>query len=98
MSFSVVVVNWNSIDDLRECLESLRDQIHRDIEVIVVDNNSSDGSAKMIASEYRDFKLLRQNENLGFAEACNRGIQASTGDWVCLLYTSDAADEEDSVD
>ena len=82
---SIVIVNWNSRDDLRRCLESLRAQTLRDAEIIVVENGSSDGSAAMVASDFAECRLLAQADNLGFAEGCNRGIEASTGDWVATL-------------
>jgi GT2 family glycosyltransferase len=94
MILSVVVVNWNSIADLRHCLESLRAQTHRRLEVIVVDNGSEDGSAEMVGAEFPEVLLLRETENLGFAEACNRGIAASHGEWVAML-NNDAVAEPD---
>ena len=85
MRLSIVIVNWNSRDDLRACLASLAAQTQRDLEVIVVDNGSTDGSVSMVAAEFTACRLLVQPDNLGFAEGCNRGIQASTGEWVALL-------------
>jgi GT2 family glycosyltransferase len=93
MLLSVIIVNWNSRDDLRACLESLGHQTCRDFEVVVVDNGSADGSADMVASQFSHFTLLRESENLGFAEACNRGIRASAGDWVAMLNNDAVADE-----
>jgi GT2 family glycosyltransferase len=94
MLLSVVVVNWNSIDDLRCCLAALRTQTHSELEVIVVDNGSKDGSADMVAAEFPDYLLRRETENLGFAEACNRGIATSRGEWVAML-NNDAVAEAD---
>ena len=94
MRLSVVVVNWNSRDDLRACLASLQRQTHGNLEVIVIDNGSSDASADMVAGEFPAVRLLRQTENLGFAEACNRGIEASGGPWVAML-NNDAVAEPD---
>jgi len=82
---SIVIVNWNSRDDLRGCLSSLAAQTHRDLDVIVVDNGSTDGSASMATAEFPSCRVLPQPDNLGFAEGCNRGIQASTGEWVAML-------------
>jgi GT2 family glycosyltransferase len=92
MLMSVVVVNWNSRADLRDCLLSLYAQTHRELEVIVVDNGSADGSADMVAAEFPDVRLLRETENLGFAEACNRGITASAGEWVAMLNNDAVAE------
>lgn len=85
MLLSVVVVNWNSADDLEQCLEALRQQTHRELEIIVVDNGSTDGSVEMVRAKYPDTVLLAETENLGFAEGCNRGIARSTGPWVAML-------------
>jgi GT2 family glycosyltransferase len=85
MLLSVVIVNWNSIDDLRACLTSLRAQLHTELELIVVDNGSSDGSPAMVQTEFPEVKLLSQTDNLGFAQACNIGIDASRGEWVAML-------------
>ncbi|MBI5535074.1 MAG: glycosyltransferase family 2 protein [Deltaproteobacteria bacterium] len=94
MRLSVVVVNWNSREDLAACLESLQAQTHDDLETIVVDNGSTDGSAQMVRDRFPRCKLLAETENLGFAEACNRGIVASTGPWVAML-NNDAVAEPD---
>jgi GT2 family glycosyltransferase len=94
MLLSVVVVNWNSVSDLRDCLLSLRAQTYRELDVIVVDNGSVDGSPDMVATVFPEVRLLRETENLGFAEACNRGIAASVGPWVAML-NNDAIAEPD---
>jgi GT2 family glycosyltransferase len=92
MRLSVVIVNWNSREDLRACLSSLRSQTHEDLEVIVVDNGSIDSSGDMMEELFPEWKLLRQTANLGFAEACNRGIEASTGEWVAMLNNDTVAE------
>lgn len=92
MRLSIIVVNWNSRDDLRDCLESLRNQTLGDLEVIVIDNGSSDGSGEMVSSEFAEFTLIAEQENLGFAEACNRGIEASRGEWVAMLNNDAVAE------
>ena len=93
MRLSVVVVNWNSREDLEACLASLERQTHRDLEVIVVDNGSVDGSAERVRARFGDVKLIETGANLGFAEACNRGIDASGGEWVAMLNNDAVADE-----
>jgi len=93
MLLSVVIVNWNSRDDLRLCLESLRHQTHRELEIIVVDNGSEDDSVEMTLREYPEVNLIEAGGNLGFAEGCNRGIEASHGEWVAMLNNDTIADE-----
>lgn len=92
MRLSVVIVNWNSRDDLAECLDSMLVQTHDDLEVIVVDNGSHDGSVEMVRERYPSFKLLAEGENLGFAEGCNRGIAAASGEWVAMLNNDTVAE------
>jgi GT2 family glycosyltransferase len=72
----------------------LKGQTQDGLEVIVVDNGSADGSADMVADEFAGFVLLRETENLGFAEACNRGILASHGEWVAMLNNDAVAEPE----
>jgi len=92
MRLSVVTVNWNSRDDLIACLESLVAQTHRDLEVIVVDNASQDGSVEVVRERFPQFTVLPQTSNLGFAEGCNVGIAACTGSWIALLNNDAVAD------
>jgi GT2 family glycosyltransferase len=92
MLLSVVVVNWNSRDDLRACLKSLQAQTHRELEIIVVDNGSADGSVEMVDAQFPEAVLLRETDNLGFAEACNRGIDKSRGAWIVMLNNDACAE------
>lgn len=92
MLLSVVIVNWNSRDDLRRCLDSLRSQTHRELEILVVDNGSSDDSVDMMVREFPEVTVIETRENLGFAEGCNRGIAASHGPWVAMLNNDTVAD------
>jgi len=92
MRLSVVIVNWNSKDDLEACLASLEKQSHRDLEVIVVDNGSTDGSIERMKERFPHFTLIEAGENLGFAEGCNRGIARCTTEWIALLNNDAVAD------
>lgn len=86
VDISVVVVGWNARHYLELCLESLRTApSRRSLEIIVVDNASSDGSAEMIAAQFPEVKLVRNRENLGYPRGCNVGIQASQGRYVALV-------------
>jgi len=86
MDISVIIVNWNTKNLLEQCLESLTSSLHsRSIEIIVVDNASSDGSVEMVEHCFPDVKLIRNHENLGFSKANNLGIQQSSGRYVSLV-------------
>lgn len=83
---TVAIVSWNSRDDLKACLESLDPVQH---EVIVVDNDSSDGSAAMVAERFPGVVLVRQPVNIGFGAAINLASYRARGRFLQLL-NSDA--------
>ena len=86
MDLSIVIVNWNTKSRLAACLDSVeRHPPEGELEVIVVDNDSSDGSAQMARECFSDVTLIEQVKNVGYAEGNNRGIRASTGRLVLLL-------------
>ncbi len=83
---SVCIANWNCRDYLRGCLESLLDVPHGvNLEVIVVDNASSDGAADMVAREFPEVLLVRNEKNEGFARASNQAGRRATGRYVFFL-------------
>jgi len=82
---SVVVVNYNTRERTLTCLRSLADQQIRGLEIVVVDNGSTDGSAVQIAREVPEAVMIEAGENLGFARGVNRGVAAASGDYVILL-------------
>lgn len=84
MDLSIVIVSWNAKRFLKECLESLVSNSVK-IEIIVVDNCSSDGSPEMVESSFPGIKLIRNDWNLGFARANNQGIRASKGRYIALV-------------
>lgn len=87
---SVVIVSFNTRDLLRDCLTALTDESRGlNVEVLVVDNVSRDGSADMVAAEFPGVKLIRSQVNLGFAAANNRAFAQAIGRYVVLL-NSDA--------
>jgi len=87
---SIVIVSWNVREDLRECLQSLlKDEGSRlesgEIEIIIVDNASTDGTAEMVNLEFPQVKLLVNSQNLGYTKANNIGINHSRGKYILLL-------------
>jgi N-acetylglucosaminyl-diphospho-decaprenol L-rhamnosyltransferase len=83
---SVCIVSWNIKELLRDCLNSLKAQAGNvRYETIVVDNDSADGSAEMVRTEFPWVKLIEPHANLGFGRANNLAYQNSTGRWVLLL-------------
>jgi GT2 family glycosyltransferase len=86
VDLSVIVVTWNSEAWLRRCLRSVfAEKGELQVEVIMVDNASSDRSAQVAMNEFSGVRIVQNQSNLGFAAAVNRGIAVSTGRYVCLL-------------
>jgi N-acetylglucosaminyl-diphospho-decaprenol L-rhamnosyltransferase len=83
---TVVIVAYNSKSTIEPALTELAGSDDQaPIEVIVVDNNSSDGIVEFLQESYPWVSVIPMGRNLGFGSACNRGIQASTRDYVLLL-------------
>jgi N-acetylglucosaminyl-diphospho-decaprenol L-rhamnosyltransferase len=83
---SAIVVNYNRRDLLQDCLSSLLTPRNGYLtEVILVDNASSDGSADFVRTRFPQVKLFANEENVGYAKACNTGIRSSSGDYVLVL-------------
>ena len=83
---STIIVSWNARRYLLGCLASLSPDVCRfPMEIIVVDNASSDGSAESVASQYPQVRLIRNDTNVGFAGANNMGMAAATGRYLCLI-------------
>ncbi len=91
---SVVIPNWNGYRWLPDCLRSLRGQTLAPLEVIVVDNGSSDGSLAYLRDEHPDVRLLELGRNTGFAVAANRGLEAARAEFVALLNTDVVLDPD----
>ena len=99
IKLSVVILSYNTSGLLKQCLAAVLASNgfeSKELEIIVVDNNSSDGSAEMIEKEYPEIKLIRNKKNLGFSAGNNIGIKNSGGKFL-LLLNSDALVEPDSL-
>jgi GT2 family glycosyltransferase len=87
---SVIILNWNTRDLLADCLKTLLLNTHSlDLEIIVVDNGSTDGSVEMVRQLFPQVRLAANAVNAGFARANNQGMAMSTGRYR-LLLNSDA--------
>lgn len=83
---SVVIVNYNVKDFLLQCLRSLQQSsIAAEMEIIVVDNDSSDGSLQFLKPLFPDIHFIASKENLGFGRANNLGINIAKGEFILLL-------------
>jgi len=84
-AISVIILNYNGLHLLSECLDSLRRQTFRDAEVIFVDNGSTDGSVAFVEENYPEVKVIENRENLGFGEGNNVGMRVAQGKYIALL-------------
>jgi GT2 family glycosyltransferase len=80
---SVVLVTWNSAPYLPRCLEGIRHQTHAPVELIAVDNASTDGSADLVQAA--GMRVIRNAENRGFSAAVNQAIAVAKGEWIQLI-------------
>lgn len=89
--FSVLILYWNSQPFLRACLQSMREQVDKDFEIILVDNGSPDPLSEALLKEFSDLPIqfLRQSQNLGFAGGNNFTARYARGEYLVLL-NSDA--------
>jgi GT2 family glycosyltransferase len=86
MDISVVITSWNTKSLLLECVESILSETQvPSIEVIVVDNASTDGSPEAVEEKFSNVKVVRNERNLGFAKANNIGIKLSVGRYISLV-------------
>ncbi|MFM9873284.1 MAG: glycosyltransferase family 2 protein [Fimbriimonadaceae bacterium] len=82
---SVVIVNWNTKDKLRACLNSIQVQLVKPAQIIVIDNNSSDGSAEMVTSDFPKVILCPELKNHGYAKGNNIGLKLATSEYILTL-------------
>lgn len=84
--FSIIIVNWNTRELLADCLESIAETAGSlNVELIVVDNDSTDGSQAMLQQQFPHVRLILNTENVGFATANNQAVRESSGRYVILL-------------
>ncbi len=98
MELTVLIVSYNAKIHLKHCLQSLYDQTsHRPIEVIVVDNASTDGSLPMVTRDFPEVVAIGSPDNLGFAGGNNLGMREAKGDYL-LLLNNDAFVKSGAID
>ena len=88
MNISVVIPSYNRKDFLKRSIDSAINQTKKPLEIIVVDDGSTDGTETMIKSDYDFVKFIKQ-KNKGVSAARNIGIKVSIGEWICFLDSDD---------
>ena len=94
VSISAIILNWNGINHLNDCLNSLKAQIFRDFEVVLVDNGSCDGSVEFIREHFPWVHLVALPENVGFAEGNNLGLLKASGKYIVTLNNDTKVEPE----
>ncbi|MFZ5862558.1 MAG: glycosyltransferase family 2 protein [Nitrospirota bacterium] len=90
---SVIVVNWNGESYVSECVDSLLAQTYPRLEILVVDNGSTDGSVPLLRERYGGkIRVIVNRENRGFAGGNNDGMAEASGDYVALINNDATAD------
>jgi len=82
---TVIIVNYNGISHLDDCISSVLKQSYTNFEVIFVDNHSSDGSLEYARSKFPNLTFVVTDENLGYAGGINRGLAHATGEYIAPL-------------
>lgn len=86
LDLSIIIVNWNTGNLLKECLGSIRQNLLKvSYEVIVVDNHSTDDSLYIAQTIYPEFKYIKNEQNVGFAVANNQALRETSGEYILLL-------------
>jgi len=86
LDVSIIIVNWNTREFLKKCLESIYDHTSGfEFETIVIDNNSQDDSVAMIKTEFPTVILIQNKKNLGYPAAVNQGINIARGSYILLM-------------
>lgn len=82
---SINIVNWNGLQLIGECIDSIKLQTYKNIEINIIDNNSTDGSVDFLSGKYPDIKLVKNMRNEGFSKAHNQAIMISSGEYILPL-------------
>ena len=89
---TIVIPNYNGINYIQACLESLYSGTAKDLEIVVVDNASTDGSMELVRDQFPKVRLIVNEKNMGFSHAVNQGIRVSATPYVILLNNDTRAD------
>ena len=95
MKLSVVILNYNVRYFLEQCILSVQKAISGiDAEIIIIDNDSKDGSCEMVKSFFPEITLIENKVNVGFSKANNQAVAVAKGEYVCILNPDTAVEED----
>ncbi|MBM7647020.1 GT2 family glycosyltransferase [Scopulibacillus daqui] len=93
MKTSIIILTHNKLEMTKRCLESIYKHTPENIELIVVDNASNDGTVEYL-KEQQDIKVIFNNENAGFPKGCNQGAAIAAGDNILFLNNDTVVTEK----
>lgn len=82
---TIQIVTYNSAQDIVKCLDSIKEQTFKNIEIIVIDNKSTDQTVDLLRKKHNDIQLIINKRNLGFCIGHNIGLRRGTGEYVLVL-------------
>ena len=94
---SIIIPHYNNYSIIDECLKSLKNFSYKNVEIIVVDNNSRDNSLLLLTENHKDIIIQKSKTNLGYAGGCNLGSDIATGKYL-LFLNNDTIHNEDFLD
>lgn len=93
----VVIPNYNGLKHIEQCLSSVLAQTYQPLEVVVVDNASTDGSDRLIQERFPQIRFIQSGSNVGWGVACNTGMRASDSEYIVLM-NNDAYLEKNCIE
>jgi GT2 family glycosyltransferase len=93
---SIIILNWNGESFLRNCLSSVANQDYQPIEIILVDNGSTDNSLDIVRMDFPDIVIIETGKNIGFAAGNNIGIHGANGQYI-VIFNNDAEMERSCI-
>ncbi len=97
MKISIVTATYNSIPFISDCINSVKNQNYDDIEHIIIDGSSSDGTYELLKKNSHKFTKLISEPDKGIFDALNKGISISTGDIIGILHSDDTFENENVI-
>lgn len=91
---SIIILTYNSVEDINDCICSILHQSDEDFEIIIVDNSSTDGTVEFIRNNYPQLKLIETGKNLGYPGGNNIGFQYAKGKYLVVVNPDTIADPE----
>ena len=91
---SIVILNWNGKEYLYPCIQSVKEQDYPNLEIILVDNASTDDSIETIQKYFKDLRVVVNSSNLGYGGGNNRGIREAKGRYIFVLNSDTEIEKE----